>query len=542
MDNVKRIRYWIAVLLIVGGLVEFFVFSRPALGYALCNLLLLVAFFCLWDKDLKPRVVDYLLIVAISALALPYALFNNTMLRLLNAVALLFCWSILITRRVAGPVISWDRLIFLIEAAFGWLIRPFAALIAPWRELFRIRRETKLSEPPAPRKSGRAPVVFQVVIAACIALPTLAVLTFLLMQSDPVFARYVRDLFQWIHLPNIGATVWHLIVMIILLPFVASFVWTVRARRRYFISEGVQEPDATPAERHRFIPGLTAAIVLISINLVYLAYAAVQFIYLFSGFSGTLPDGLTYAGYARRGFAELVVVAVINIVIVLVATRLTRRQGATGVVVRVCNFVLIALAGVQLASAVMRMSLYTQAYGLSQMRLFVFVFLGLVAVLFLILLARELSTRVPLFKLGVLATLAALIALNYMVPDALVARYNISHYLAGDLQVKELDLDYLWGGLSVDSSLVVLDHADAIAALGPKYADRIATLKGDLLKNPAGSTGRAWGYLDQSLITTGYGDSERADYVWSLPYKTLDKTSWRNYNYDLWRLKAICEK
>ncbi|MCL2332657.1 MAG: DUF4173 domain-containing protein, partial [Actinomycetia bacterium] len=500
MDKVKRIRYWIATLLIVVGLVELFLFSRPALGYMLCNLLLLAAYFCLWDKNAKPRMIDSLFIATIVALALPYALFNNLTLRVLNAIALFFCWSVLIVRRVAGSEISWDRPIFLAEAAFSWLIRPFAALVAPWRETFQARRVARQTatepEPASPRKSGRASVVFQIIIAVCIVLPTLAVLIFLLMQSDPIFARYARDVFQWIHLPNIGETAWHLIVMIILLPFVASFVWTIRARRLFLISEKARSRGALPADRPRFIPGLTAAIVLISVNVVYLAYAAVQFIYLFSGFSGALPDGLTYASYARRGFAELVAVAVINIVIVLVATRLTRRRGAAGVVVRVCNFVLVVLAGVQLASAAMRMSLYTQAYGLSQMRLFVFVFQGLIAAFFLILLAREFSERVPLFKLGVFATLAALIALNYMVPDACIARYNITHYLAGDLQVKELDLDYLWSGLSVDSSLVVLDHADAIAALGPKYADRIATLKEDLVSQPRGSLGSsAWGYL-----------------------------------------------
>jgi len=578
MSRKNHLRYWIAALLIVVGLVEFFLFSRPALGYTICCLLFLAAYCCLWTKESKPQPIDFAFMVVIVALALPYTLFNNNVLRALNAVALLFCWSVLLCRRVAGEWASWSRPIFILEAGFGWILRPFAALVTPWKETFfaksqgggepsqepeKIAEEkiageqdfgqygqyTQYAHAPAPSaskqetpgKRRRGPVVFQVIIAICILLPTLSILIWLLAQSDPIFARYVHDVLRWISLLKISTAVWHVIVMIVLLPFVLSFIWTIRARRLFFISETNPEAHAVLAERQRFIPGLTAAIVLISINVVYLMYAVVQFVYLFSGFSGTLPGNLTYASYARRGFAELVVVAVINIVVILVATKFTRRQGVTGVIVRVCNFLLITLAGVQLASAFTRLSLYTSAYGLSQMRVFVFTFLGLTAVLFLILFAREISERTPLFKAAVFATLIALIALNYIAPDALVARYNITHFVAGNLQVKTLDLDYLWRDLSVDSSLVVLQHADKISALGSKYSEQIARFKADLVSSRASDSSgytRGWGYLDSDYLANQSGYSH-AEYF--LSYRNLDHTSWRNYNYNLWRMKSLAE-
>ena len=567
MDARNHLRYWIAAALIVVGLVEFFLFSRPALGYTLCNLLFLVAYCLLWTKEVRPKLIDFAFMAVIVALALPYALFNNNVLRVLNAVALFFCWSVLLARRVVGEWVSWSRPIFILEAKLDWFVRPFAALIAPWRETFSRKRKAgalkpEEASPAAPTLTGSAPgnedgsarfsaaleqaaqptrrssVVGQIIVAIIILLPVLSVVTWLLAQSDPIFARYLHEALNWIRLLRLSTVVWHLIIMVVLLPFILSFIWTIRARRLYIISRKASESDGVPVERQRFIPGLLSSIVLVSINVIYLLYAVIQFVYLFSGFQGTLPGNLTYASYARRGFTELVAVAVINIIVILVATKFTLRQGATGVIVRICNFLLIALAAVQLVSAFMRLLLYTSAYGLSQMRLFVFVFLSLVAVLFLILLAREIHERMPLFKAAVFATLIALITLNYMVPDALVARYNITHFVAGDLQVKTLDLNYLWSGLSVDSDLVVLQHADDISALGVKYAAQIFTFEMDLTSTPAvtSGSGRTWGYLNDS-----YSEVDGAHTAYFLPYKTLDQTSWRNYNYNLWRLKALTE-
>ncbi|MCL2655050.1 MAG: DUF4173 domain-containing protein [Coriobacteriia bacterium] len=588
MDSKKQLRYWIAAILLVVGCVEFFLFSRPALGYMLCCLFFLAAYCCLWTKEVKPRLIDFVFMAVIVALALPYALFNNTTLRALNVVALFFCGSILFARRVTGEWVSWSRPVFIFEAGIAWVLRPFATLVAPWKETFAGRRrrtaaapagvasvagtagaaqtpgEASKTQPDSPESADsadsaesadadlrfsvtleqaaqpnkRASVVLQIIVAVCIVVPVLSILISLLAKSDPIFASYMHDVLNWIRMLKISTAVWHLIIMIVLLPFMLSIIWTIRTRRLFVISKATSQSGGVPAERQRFIPGLIASIVLISINAVYLMYAVVQFVYLFSGVKGTLPGDLTYASYARRGFTELVVVAVINIIVILVATKFTRRQGASGVIVRVCNFALIALAGVQLVSAFTRLSLYTSAYGLSQMRVFVFVFLGLTAVLFLILLAREVHEKMPLFKAAVFATLAALIVLNYMVPDAFIARYNITHFVAGDLQTSKLDLNYLWSGLSVDSDLVVLQHADEISALGPKYSEQIANFKSDLGATPTDTSGtrRSWGYLDSEYA---YGD--RDGDIYFLPYKTLQQTSWRNYNYNLWRLKSIAE-
>lgn len=164
--------------------------------------------------------------------------------------------------------------------------------------------------------------------------------------------------------------------------------------------------------------------------------------------------GLGYAEYAREGFAQLVVATALTLAVVGVAARHAPR-GTTrdGVVSRVALGVLcVATLGV-VASALRRMDLYMEAFGLTRLRLLVVVVeVVLAAVLVLVMVAglRRGSEGRPFraawLPRAVVVTVAAgmlgLVAVN---PDALILRHNTT----ADLEVA-LDTDYL-RGLSADA-------------------------------------------------------------------------------------------
>ena len=64
--------------------------------------------------------------------------------------------------------------------------------------------------------------------------------------------------------------------------------------------------------------------VLITVNLIYVVFTVIQFTYLFGSISSFLPEGVTYAEYARRGFFELVAVTLINVSILIIIINLTK--------------------------------------------------------------------------------------------------------------------------------------------------------------------------------------------------------------------------
>jgi hypothetical protein len=190
-----------------------------------------------------------------------------------------------------------------------------------------------------------------------------------------------------------------------------------------------------------------------------------------------------------------------------------------------------------------------QAFGLTQKRLFVSAALVLIAFIFVLLIVREFKSSLPVFKPIVLAALALLIALNYLVPDAFIARYNINRYLAGQLKVSRLDINYLSYRLSYDANLVVLERADDLRTAHPELAKPLASFEAALhktsLREGEEARGHAgFGYLHEvyDFNATADEDNERETaYGYYFPQGGR-ATSWKAFNWGVWRLARAVER
>ena len=195
-----------------------------------------------------------------------------------------------------------------------------------------------------------------------------------------------------------------------------------------------------------------------SLAALVLGFIGLQVSALLGGHRHVLSSaGLTYAEYARQGFGQLMAVTVLTLVVVGVAARRaprgtrTERMATSVALGALC----VGTLGV-VASALRRMDLYVEAFGLTRLRVFVVaaeVALGVVLMLLLVAGVRWRGGWLPRAVVGVAAlTLLGLAAVN---PDALVLRHNADGALAGTL-AEPLDVDYL-RGLSADA---VPDAAD----------------------------------------------------------------------------------
>jgi len=183
-----------------------------------------------------------------------------------------------------------------------------------------------------------------------------------------------------------------------------------------------------------------------------------------------LADGMTYAEYARRGFAELVVVAVASLCLHLALAGFTRREtSAKRVAFTALTTVLTVLVLVILASSFGRLLLYEQAFGFTRARAVADVFMVWLALLLVALLVLELRDRVRWFLLASLvATVGFAATLNVVGVDALIVRQNLARAQAG----AELDVSYL-AGLSPDAVPALaraLPALDAGTAAGARAA------------------------------------------------------------------------
>ena len=162
---------------------------------------------------------------------------------------------------------------------------------------------------------------------------------------------------------------------------------------------------------------------------------------------------MTYADYARHGFFELVIVAVLVLPLILGADAVadgTRRQLR---LVRGLAVTLIALVGVVIASALQRLWLYQEQFGLTELRVYATGVVLWLAVVFVWLAVTVLRGRRHLFATGAVALgFAATLSLNVLDPDALIARTNVAR--------PQADVSYL-ASLSDDAVPTLLRAASA---------------------------------------------------------------------------------
>ena len=142
--------------------------------------------------------------------------------------------------------------------------------------------------------------------------------------------------------------------------------------------------------------------------------------------------GLTYAQYAREGFAQLVVVTALTLVVVAVAARRAPRETARDrLMSRVALGVLcLGTLGV-VASALRRMDLYVDAFGLTRLRVFVTVVEIALAAVFVLVLVAGIRWRGPWLPRAAVQVLAvAMLGLALVNPDAQIVRHNTTAELA----------------------------------------------------------------------------------------------------------------
>jgi hypothetical protein len=167
-----------------------------------------------------------------------------------------------------------------------------------------------------------------------------------------------------------------------------------------------------------------ATVVLVAIGLVFAAFIVIQVAYLFGGRDTLSASGQTYSEYATRGFQELVAVAVLAGAIILSLEAVIERRTRVYVAAAVG---LLAMTGVVLASAFLRLRLYQDAYGWTELRFYVFsaiVYLALAIVAVGTLLVSDRS-RWSLHALG-LGALSVAVAVNIIGPHAFVADQNVA--------------------------------------------------------------------------------------------------------------------
>ena len=344
-----------------------------------------------------------------------------TFFNVIGSILLLF----ILARSYAGKhlkdFLPWDylRIFFL---PFAFVLPFFRTVLDFFVEIFALRKV-----------SDNHPQAKEILRGTVMAVIALAVFTLLFAGADSAFSHFVHSVFSFdfnIDMEFLGRLLLFLFVSAF---FVGAFGYMFKKR---------EEAPAVSTEETRMAGALEMKILLGSINVLFFIFIVLQLAHLFGGGSSIVSEGVTYAEYARKGFFELMLVAIFSYLIIATAEKQIVKNGNAHLrSFKTLSTALIAQVIVILVSAFMRLSLYENAYGFSTIRLYshaLMIWLGIV----LILLARHIlggGTRAK-FAMQVFAcVMLLLISMNLISPDAFIAKRNIERYDAtGKIDTKYL--------------------------------------------------------------------------------------------------------
>ena len=246
------------------------------------------------------------------------------------------------------------------------------------------------------------------------------------------------------------------IIFMVVLGFIACYT---------IIGAAAKNPSSEIMVKSKADPQIAVTITML-LFILYVLFCGIQAIYLFTGGFTALPDGFTYAQYARRGFFELLAITCFNILLILLFTNIFRKG-------RALRSLLTAITGctyIIIASAAYRMLLYIGAYHMSFLRLFVLLFLLIDALVLAGIIISIYNKSFPLFGYCVAVVSICYLIFSFGRPDYFIARYNISHTKQFDLE----ELSYLVNDLSYDAAPAVLpflnNPGDKVTDAGIKAA------------------------------------------------------------------------
>ena len=338
------------------GLLAELVFDGRAFGIniAIATAGLLAAAWLLRRPGRAPDPLDAWLPLSAMILALLVAVRGDPFLAVLDSLVALACCG---ATAVAFSGLAVTRRSASVIAAMGaWVIG--SAVADPFRAVIESR--------PAPAGEPRRLPEWVAAVARglVVAVPLALIFAVLFASADPVFARAVGNVLGFRDRPRRAAR-------------------SDPVHRRRRLAGGRRglglgprhprlrgrlarrgQPDGTdPDTRVLGLP--EALVILVLVDFVIALFVGLQFAYLFGG---RAANGMAYADYARRGFFELVAAACLSSVVVIVLESTVVRRTRPYLAALIA---LIALTAVVLGSAALRLRLYQDAYGWTELRLYV---------------------------------------------------------------------------------------------------------------------------------------------------------------------------
>jgi hypothetical protein len=447
--NTKPNRFWWTVIAL-GWVFDFLFWKKaPGINFVIYVLLCLITgYVLLRTAGHRPARSIWSLLPSLLFLAAVTFIRQEPMTVFLSVAITLFLMGLATVSFLGGRWPEYGVLDYL----GGYLRLLGSMVVRPLAFNAEVKREQAEALARGEQVQGRGnSQVWSVVRGILIALPVLAVFTALLASADLVFNQRLENFIELFRLEKLPEYIFRLVYILAGAYALAGIFLHAASQSGDDKLVGEAKPVVPP-----FLGFTEAAIVLSSVVVLFASFVGIQFQYFFGGQTNIHLDGYTYSEYARRGFGELVAVAFFSLLLILVASAVTRRPSKTqrGVFSGL-EIGIVALVLVMLVSAYQRLALYESAYGFSRLRTYTYIFMVWLALLLVAVVILELIQRERAFALAALvASIGFAVSLGLVNIDGFIVRQNVNRALQGE---------------TFDASYLASLSDDAVPALAAAY-------------------------------------------------------------------------
>lgn len=422
-DRVFALLYFMVAYGFIHTFSSFWNFERNLAVFTVLYTAVVLAY--VTAKGRKPPKESWFWLLVVLALGISYAFWS--ILYVLQVLALFIAaayWTLSVTGRLIDDRKTSHWIWYdLLNAG---VILPFSNFTCQWRLVLGGNGEDGSEESRRDRKKE----LYSVILGVVLAIPALLIIIPLLSSADMGFELALGRIADYISEHLMG----NFLRFLFSLPVGAYLFGLVyggisgRNAGKY-----QREELAKKAEYARILPDVTVCTVLGILSFFYCLFILLQAKYLFSAFGGILPEGYVYAAYARRGFFELCMIAGFNLALLTSAGLLSEHEKERNAGLRFFNVLLSALTLILILTAMSKLVMYIDVYGLTVDRILPMVFMFWMTLVFIAFVIRQ-KKQFPLVRICVMAGAVFFSLLCVLPVERLVTSYNIWARAAGLIQ------------------------------------------------------------------------------------------------------------
>ena len=379
------------------------------------------------------------LIIPILLLSSTYFIFNNSFFYIVNIPIIIILLSIMILFLIGENL----KINTFFSKILNIIFEPLCYIGETWK-LCKISIKEKFN---IKTNTDKKQKVGKVLKGLLYSLPLVILIIILLSSADDefknLFVNIFKNIINIIKKIKITTAIWKIFVTFIIFIYTSCFLNNLV--NKYKVEEIKQIQDCNK----EYKDNTTIKILLGLLNIVYLLFCYLQIKSLILN-----NTNIVFSSYARRGFFQLMIVSIINIITIIYAKENIKSKDNKNdyKYIKIMSLIMIVFTIIILISSIIRMYSYENAYGYTILRLLVSFAQLAEGIILIPTILYVLDKKINLIKSYFLTVLIVYICMNFICLDNIIAKKNIDRYF----ETGKIDTYYLFSSISEDGTSQIL--------------------------------------------------------------------------------------